>query len=477
MKAVDLSFVPRSTIQQNQSQLFSNQRSTGDAYADATNYVATELKKDMEANKLAKARELQKRILSEWNSSEGMFKNILTNDVAKARKASALLAPWNDELSKAWIDKANELERSAIKSADERYRIDTEASTKASELQAEKLKTDAEQKAKSEEAIAKAEKEAKEEAEKLANVDVVSQDYNNAMMALEAGTYPAWWKLKTGDGTNMATHSLPRPEMKPDEIRRALTSGAAKDFSQGSTIDARTQELGTRGAKAQAELESTQLGLSADKVESLDANKQLEEMRTGNGDLRFSRDTAKKIQDIRAKLYTGLAKIQDAKSSADMLLDILGDGTNPVKNYQAIASVVLFNKIIDPGAVVRESDFNIASKALGEAENISNIANRFTDGNYISIDGVKSLKSFISKIYPRFNEWKLNLEQLAVKEAKRVSSGKAVPSDVLLYSTIPDNNPPQQATPQATSQATSQAQTQAKPQAQGVIIKQAGELK
>lgn len=437
MKAIDFSFVPRSTISSNQRAIFDQQQALGDEFEDATSYVAKSLKQEAEQRKKAKAQEIQGRIMSEWNAPEGMFKNILQDDEAKARKASSLLAPWDSEMSAKWMDQA------------ERYKNNLQArSDKDTALKQERealaFKSEMDLKGKELELSAK-EKErlAKEEADRLKatreGLELSENDIKTAISARGSGTYEQFWRLKTNNGTNGYAVTLPSPTSSDKEFEEILTS-ASKGIVAGKL-------LGSDINKGIADSTVAQLKIAPAKVENIDANKEISEQTSGQGDMKFSKEVAGKIQAIRSKLSSALSKFADWKMSMDKVMAVLPE-SGSVNDFKAISSIVGFNKIIDPGAVVRESDFDIASSATGKVDNFSSMFERFMQGNTLSETGVRAMKDFINSQIPLYNQAVSHLQKLALQEAERVSGNKATSADIMPYNAVGGTQSQPQTQPQ-----------------------------
>jgi hypothetical protein len=84
--------------------------SFADPFESAIKTFGEVRKSDNQDEKKAKAEQVHAMIMTAWNDPAGIFKGMET-DSAKARKASALMAPWSDEESNYWMRYANELEQ------------------------------------------------------------------------------------------------------------------------------------------------------------------------------------------------------------------------------------------------------------------------------------------------------------------------------------------------------------------------------
>lgn len=102
--------VPRSKIIADQQAQAQGQYTLGDRLSKSIGGLVDTQNKNKQNENEAKAQELQAQINSEWNDANGLFKG-LTNDSDKARKASALLAPWNRDLSQKWQEIANDFKQ------------------------------------------------------------------------------------------------------------------------------------------------------------------------------------------------------------------------------------------------------------------------------------------------------------------------------------------------------------------------------
>ena len=401
--------VPRSKIIADQQAQAQGQYALGDRLSKSVGGLVDAQNKNKQNEKEAKAQELQAQINSEWNDANGLFKG-LANDSDKARKASALLAPWNRDLSQKWLEIANDfkqkeeaqnLSREKLKSEEDYNlkKLDQEGATKEREL-----------------ALKQSELDAKGEAP----VKIEAQDYKNAMSAFSGGTYPQYYMQATANGTNNLANILPSPNLDQSKIEASLTAGSSGDLVKARTIAEQTQGTIAGEKKKGVELQSATLGLSADKLEKERADKDLTyERSAGLGAL--PPEVRSNLQPIVNEYQKGAGIINARKSQLDMLSRLISE--KPVNAFNAIGAIITFNKILDPNSVVRETEFAIADGANGMADALQKKALGFVDCQLVTDAGVKALNDFAKKMQGFITNAESTLDGWAIKQAQRLGGG------------------------------------------------------
>jgi hypothetical protein len=153
-------------------------------------------------------------------------------------------------------------------------------------------------------------------------------------------------------------------------------------------------------------------------------------------------ETDKTRFDQATKLRTEVEKFTDefrkVEDPYDRVNSIVG-GAGKKDASADIALVYSFMKMLDPGSVVRETEFATAQNAAGVPEQLRNQYNKVLSGEFLSPEQVKSFKNQAEKIYKGAESRQKKRESQYTGLAKKYGID---PTEVIIRSPAQYDNPP-----------------------------------
>lgn len=258
------------------------------------------------------------------------------------------------------------------------------------------------------------EKEANKPAPKLS-----AEDWKSAMSALNSGSYSEWWNGVTKNGTLYP--ELPKPNLPKEQIEASLQAGSKGDFVSARTIANDIKQSGYETEIKGANVAPAKLG----EVKATKEQKYITtpiESPSGNMREPLIPAVQEKVDKARDEYNRRRAPLDNWKQQAEKLLSLLPE-SGPVTDFNAIGSIVLFNKIIDPTSVVKEAEFAIAENAVGTFEQAKATFSNYIEGRTITEEGVKRLKEFAKSNKTLIDKYIDRLNNEAEGAAKRIGGG------------------------------------------------------
>jgi len=406
MNPIDFSIVPRSTMQANNNALFASQRALGDEFENAIGDVAKAMKQEQEAKAKAKALEIEARGLEDWDNPQGMFANSINDNEKKARKLASLLAPFDELLASKWINQADEYAKRKIR-ADELTTENTrQAVLKNMEIDANLEKDRAGEIKRKEESEAKQkEADAKVEREGL----VLSPDNaKTALLMINAGpeSYRKFFDMAQVSRIQ-GFKALPSPNDTPNAIKAQLTA-YGKGQVEASTLGADIESVNVG-------LEKDKLGLSVAKLGAIDAEKNIAFETSDSLFAKVASAIRPAVLKAQDTYRASLGNLDEVNKYIRQIKAFIADGK--ATSFEAIASIIAFNKTLDAESVVREAEFKIAQNATGVMDSIKSNVASYGEGVNLTSNGIKELNEFVKIIDNLYQQDVINLKKWALSTA------------------------------------------------------------
>lgn len=408
-----INFNPLQTLGDMQSAR-ANQQAQINAYADpfesAIKTFGEVRKADKQDERKAKADQVHSFIMDEWNNPNGQFKGM--SDSAKARKASALMAPWNDDESGYWMRYANELEQG-----------EKQNTFKANESEADRLlkKTLEENKPTTVKDVSPEDRKLmanqlagasgnKEAYDRLAQKYSESLDYIPAFS--EGPQIIRDWSATVSKGADVGA------KLAGDITGQNLTNvdkTLSNKFNE-ETFAPRVEQVG-------ATLTGTNLAntgkVLSNKIETVNAKQkeitgeQLEaptKPDNQGGLIKYKgipEEFSDRIDEAKAGFGKFSTQYENAKIASDQLKNIIESKGKKDGKYVAMSGIPLntviyaYNKLIDPAAVVRESDVQMAEQSgglIGKASSLVNLISSKTTLPDFTIKEIYETADLIDKV-------------------------------------------------------------------------------
>jgi len=152
----------------------------------------------------------------------------------------------------------------------------------------------------------------------------------------------------------------------------------------------------------------------------------------GSGTSTFGREKDSKYLTDAGKLYDDFNANQTVKDfviQQNGYQNAMSIDNNSASSQDDIALIYSFMKVLDPGSVVREGEFDTASKYTGVLDKLGIKFNRVMKGNLLSAQQRQNIKNALES---RYNIAKGNYQQVESSFANRAQAMGIDPTDVII---------------------------------------------
>jgi hypothetical protein len=200
---------------------------------------------------------------------------------------------------------------------------------------------------------------------------------------------------------------LPSPNDTSNAIKAQLTA-YGKGQVEASTIGDDIESVNVALKKDKLELPGAELG-------AMNAKKDMA-FETGASLIADVAPTIRPaIENARNIYRVSLSGLEKVNTYIRQIKAFIADGK--ASGFTAIATIIAFNKAIDPDSAVKETEFLIAKNATGAIDSIQSSLASYTDGVNLTPDGIKSLNEFVNIIDRLYQDGILKLREWALATA------------------------------------------------------------
>ena len=310
-------------------------------------------------------------LLSDYNANTGAF-GVTDGEGAKpefkTRRLAQLLLPIDPELSAKYMQRATEQEQRAQRMSDQEKQDILSRERIAGDTDITKMKLQ-------QEVDLARERLNKPAVEK--DVDA-SKLYESALGAFDSGKYLTFFNSLHPSAQGI----LPNPD---DVTREKIQTLVKKDLVQGAT-------LGNQIAQSGSETTIKKSGAENAKV----SMEQTEKDNSGDY-VSVPKDLESKVDAIKQNYRADISKPIATVNSGNELLSLLGNGSSPIGGINAVAAINLFNKTMDPTAVVRKEDYEAVAGAGGLKSQVAGYFDKVDSGITLQPPEVKNLIEIVRK--------------------------------------------------------------------------------
>jgi hypothetical protein len=250
--------------------------------------------------------------------------------------------------------------------------------------------------------------------------------YKMALGAFKAGTYPEWRNAQSHKYQMVLPENATKEDIETLVSNSQLAGGTLANKLEQSNVDLVSSKNGI--TKDQLDIRAKELGLTAQTLAA--------KLAAGEIEWRFPNEkqiekgavapllpaVQEKVDSLKADYRKDISPHIEMQDALDKLNATLPE-SGIIKGFNAVATINAFSKAIDPGAVVRDSDFKIASEATGKIDKVKAIINSYFDGNTISAEGVASLRQFINNYQNLVNQSMGRLSDFYGQKAEYIGGG------------------------------------------------------
>jgi hypothetical protein len=121
------------------------------------------------------------------------------------------------------------------------------------------------------------------------------------------------------------------------------------------------------------------------------------------------------IENARNIYRVSLSGLEEVNKYIQQIKSFIADGK--ATGFTAIATIIAFNKALDPKSVVKETEFEIAQNATGAIDSVKSSLASYTDGTNLTSDGIRALNEFVNIIDKQYQDGILKLREWALATA------------------------------------------------------------